>query len=763
MSQPSRLFALRPIAAALASATAFALAASLPAVAQIPQPSTDTQALLDAAKRAPRNDLLQIYREALANDATYAASRYQQQAAQERVPQARSGLLPNLGATGRTDLNRYDSSEPDITNSYNVYGGGLNLTVPVYRPQNWEALEQAKISVMTADLTLQQSTQDLALRVSTAYFNVLAARDQLIALEAAKKATLEQLQQAKREFEVGTKTIIDTNEAQARYDQIVAQEQVALGTLLVRRSELQTIIGRDLGTLAPLRDRPNLMLPQPADLAQWVRSAEDTSYAVQIARGNYEIATREVQRQRDGHKPTLDLVGGYNVSKFNGTQSNEFINPRINTGTVGLQLNVPIYQGGLVQSRVREALSLQDRSNAELESARRSSANAARDAYTGVNFGLAQVRALESAEVSARTQLDSTQLGYQVGVRILLDVLNATTQLVQTQRDLKRARYDFLLAALRLKASSGRIDGGGHRRHQCPARQGRADHRAGRERAGPWSELVRAARAAAGSHLGEGRNDFDNAELGTDGCARGQADQRYGAEVRQGEARQARLALIRPCLDQGHDVSQRPVGGAAMLAGEAQRRCAHAGTAVCIAGDLPHRLDGSRRVLRAHGRARADRIVGRLGKVEGVRSDHHRDSHPTRLDEVVTAKRQQAAADERDMGRRVVHRHFAHRVAQQNGCGVHAARRRAPVCQGRATQYGSAARLDQAGHVIEALRMPRDQDHERFAGAMRRRPRPGRRAASLLRPRAWSRTAGPVGRLQRPGTLGRARPASDRA
>lgn len=457
MSQPSRLFALRPIAAALASATALALAAAQPAVAQIPQPSTDTQAMLDAAKRAPRNDLLQIYREALANDATYAAARYQQQAAQERVPQARSSLLPNLGLTGRTDLNRYDSTEPDITNSYNVYGGGVNLTVPVYRPQNWEALEQAKISVMTADLTLQQSTQDLALRVSTAYFNVLAARDQLIALEAAKKATLEQLQQAKREFEVGTKTIIDTNEAQARYDQIVAQEQVALGTLLVRRSELQTIIGRDLGTLAPLRDRPNLAPPQPADLAQWVRSAEDTSYAVQIARGNYEIATREVQRQRDGYKPTLDLVGGYNVSKFNGTQSNEFINPRINTGTVGLQLNLPIYQGGLVQSRVREALSLQDRSNAELESARRSSANAARDAYTGVNFGLAQVRALESAEVSARTQLDSTQLGYQVGVRILLDVLNATTQLVQTQRDLKRARYDFLLAALRLKASSGAL------------------------------------------------------------------------------------------------------------------------------------------------------------------------------------------------------------------------------------------------------------------------------------------------------------------
>ncbi len=209
--------------------------------------------------------------------------------------------------------------------------------------------------------------------------------------------------------------------------------------------------------MAPLRDRPNLTPPQPSDIAQWVRSAEDTSYTVQIARANYEIASREVQRQRDAYKPTVDVVGGYNVNKFNGTQSSEFVNPRINTGTVGLQLNVPIYQGGLVQSRVREALSLQDRSNADLESARRNSANAARDAYTGVNYGLAQVRALESAEVSARTQLDSTQLGYQVGVRILLDVLNATTLLVQTQRDVKRARYDFLLAALRLKASSAAL------------------------------------------------------------------------------------------------------------------------------------------------------------------------------------------------------------------------------------------------------------------------------------------------------------------
>ena len=427
---------------------------------QLQQP-LDPKTVAEIGRSGVRNDLLSIYREALNNDATLASARRLQEATQERVPQARAALLPSLALTGRADYNTYRSTVSeltavDISSNYSVYGGGLDLVVPVYRPQNWTALDQAKLTVLQGEAQLAQSQQDLALRVATAYFNVLAARDQLIALIASKSATGEQLQQARREFEVGTKTIIDTNEAQARFDQISAQEQVALGTLLIRRSELQTIIAREPDTLAPLRDRPTLNPPQPQDINSWVQAAEAGSYAVQIARSAYEIATREIDRQRDAYKPTVDVVSGYNVNKFNGTQTSD-LNPRINTGSVGLVLNVPLYTGGLIQSRVREALALQERSNSELELARRNSANAARDAYTGVNFGLAQVSALESAEVSARTQLESTQLGYEVGVRIQLDVLNATTQLVQTQRDLKSARYNFLLSGLRLKAAAGTL------------------------------------------------------------------------------------------------------------------------------------------------------------------------------------------------------------------------------------------------------------------------------------------------------------------
>jgi outer membrane protein len=447
----------------LAGAVAFAFA--LPgllstAQAQVaPQKLEDPAAELRAwAERAKRADIVTLYREALANDSVFAAARSQYQATLEREPQARAALLPNLSLTADAFQRRYDSYDPDFGNSFSDARAGLSLSVPVYRPQNWEALEQAKLVVVQGESILEQARQDLILRLATAYFNALAARDQVIALDVQKESTLQQLAQAKREFEVGTKTIIDTNEAQARYDQIVAQLQVAVGTLVVRRSELSAIVGQDPEAqgLALLDDNPKLTLPQPNDINTWVKSSEDANYGVRIARASNEIAKREIQRAKDGHKPTVDLVANYNASKFNGTQTSEN-NFRANTGNVGLQFTLPLYSGGITQSRVREALSLQDRASADLETARRSAANAARTALTGVNFGLTQVQALESAERSARTQLESTRLGYQVGVRIQLDVLNATTQLVATQRDLKKARYDFLLSGLNLKAAAGAL------------------------------------------------------------------------------------------------------------------------------------------------------------------------------------------------------------------------------------------------------------------------------------------------------------------
>lgn len=407
---------------------------------------------------AQKNDLLAIYRDALANDPVYASARFADQAAREREPQARSALLPNVGASVGYNQIWQDSSTPNVSNSFNSWGPSLQLTMPIYRPQNWDALSQAKLAVQSSGAQLAQARQDLILRVTQAYFDVLAAQDALTAIEASKKATAEQLAQARREFEVGTKTIVDTHEAQALFDQIVAQEEVARGNLIVRRNALRVIIGRDTGdSLLPLRDAPQLTPPQPADVEAWARRAEEASYGVAVARAAAEIAQLETTRSRHGHYPTLDLAASVSQSRTSGSLTSDASNS-FRDSRIGVQLNVPIYSGGLIQSRVREALANEERARFDLESARRNAAQGARQAFTGVDFGLAQVRALESAEVSAKSQLDSTRLGYQVGVRINLDVLTATTQLFNTQRDLKKARYDFLVNGLRLKSAVGALD-----------------------------------------------------------------------------------------------------------------------------------------------------------------------------------------------------------------------------------------------------------------------------------------------------------------
>ncbi len=406
---------------------------------------------------AQTNDLLTIYRDALANDPTYAAARYTQQAAVEREPQARSTLLPQVNATAGYARTQYDSDTPDVSRTFSSWGPALTLTLPLIRTQNWTALSQAKLAVDQADAILAQARQDLVLRVTQAYFDVLAAEDQLTAIGTNKKAVSEQLAQAKREFEVGTKTIVDAHEAQARYDQNVAQEQVALGDVIVKRNALRAIIGRDPGVLLPLRDKPNLATPEPANVEIWAKRAEDAGYPVAIARASAEIAQRETTRSRQGHWPTLDFNARIGQDHSTGSTLTNSDNTS-RTRTVGVTLTVPLYSGGLTQSKVRESLALEEKARRDLEAARRNASQAARQSYTGVDFGLSQVRALESAEVSSKSQLDSTRLGYQVGVRISLDVLNATTQLFNTQRDLKKARYDFLINGLRVKSAAGELD-----------------------------------------------------------------------------------------------------------------------------------------------------------------------------------------------------------------------------------------------------------------------------------------------------------------
>ncbi|NMF97721.1 TolC family outer membrane protein [Aromatoleum toluolicum] len=404
-------------------------------------------------------DLLQVYRDALANDARFAAARAQYEAGQERVVQGRAGLLPTIGANANTTWNDVDTHTRVFgTREYNSNGYGVQLTQPLFRWQNWIQYKQGELQTALAEVQLGQARHDLILRVAQAYFDVLNAQDALAAQSQLKKAAAEQLELGKASFEVGTVTITDVHEAQSRFDLASAQEIAAQNELDVRRQTLVQIVGKDPSPLAGLRQGLSLSRPQPDDIAEWAAAAEQGSYAVQAQQLAREIAAREVERNRAGHYPTLDVVAarshssaGFSSSAAAGGST------RTDANTVGLQLNVPIFAGGAVSSREREAAALKLKADADLDDARRSAALAARQAYLGVTSGMAQVKALEAAQVSSTSALEANRLGYEVGVRINIDVLNAQSQLADTQRQLARARYDTILAQLRLKAAAGTL------------------------------------------------------------------------------------------------------------------------------------------------------------------------------------------------------------------------------------------------------------------------------------------------------------------
>ncbi|MEO8144309.1 MAG: TolC family outer membrane protein [Betaproteobacteria bacterium] len=419
-------------------------------------------ALSFLALPAAAQDLRQVYRDARAYDAQYAAARYTLQAGMEKLPQGRSLLLPTLGLSGnmtssRTETDPHNPSTlPTTLRDARSYGYSLSFSQPIFRMQNIYQYNQAEYQVKQAEAVFGQAAQDLIVRTAQAYFDVLAAQDTLALVQAQKTAIGEQLAQAKRNFEVGTATITDTHEAQARFDLSASQEIASLNDLETKRSALQQVAGKAYPVLNPLRPQVKLSVPNPANMQNWVDLAEKQGYAVQIQETAAEIAGLEAKRATAGHYPTLDFVASYGTTSQTASQLST-IPSNITTGTLGLQLGLPLYQGGAINSREREAAALYEKSKQDLENARRSTALSARQSYLGVTNGIAQIGALEQALVSSQSALDSNKLGYEVGVRINIDVLNAQQQLFSTRRDLAVARYNTITSHLKLKAAAGSL------------------------------------------------------------------------------------------------------------------------------------------------------------------------------------------------------------------------------------------------------------------------------------------------------------------
>lgn len=407
---------------------------------------------------AGASDLLQIYKEALVNDAQFSSARAAKIAGQERSVQGRAGLLPRVGMSAGVNKS-HSEFDPDIgkttTTNSTSRSMSLSLSQPLFNLGSWETYEQSKLSVIASDLQFASAQQDLMLRVSQAYFDVLASENSLKTLQAQKVAVAEQLASAKRNFEVGTATITDTHEAQSQFDLITAQEFAGQGDLEVKRAALRQIIGKDAGDLSKLKDGVQLAAPMPAQVNDWVTSAEKQNFGVNASQISLEIAQREIKKSRSGHLPTIDLSAS--TSRSTGSTLAGMPSGVSKPVSIGVSVNIPIFSGMATDSRVKESIALEDKARNDLETARRNAAQAARQSYTGVVSGLAQIKAFEAAEISSQSALDSTKLGYQVGVRINIDVLNAQQKLSNTRQSLAKARYDSIMNGLRLKAAAGSL------------------------------------------------------------------------------------------------------------------------------------------------------------------------------------------------------------------------------------------------------------------------------------------------------------------
>lgn len=410
---------------------------------------------------AKQQTLLDIYHQALANDPALASALNANKAAQEIIEQGKALYRPTINFTtsvnnSRTDVRFLENNIPGGRANFDSYRAGVEARQPIYRKQNLVQMDQAETQVSQADKQYHLSQQSLILRSTEAYFQVLIAQDQIALIQAQKAAILSQLEQAKATFEVGTATITDVNEAQARYDLTVAQEIAAINEHQIAKRAVQAITGEIPETMATIRSDISVV-PLQQGMQEWQEIARQNNLNIQIQQDALTLAEQEVKRANAGHLPTLDLVASYTDSYVNGSPTPFNAGNQLKNATIGLQFDVPIYQGGAISSRARQAVYNKQKAQDDLTLAKRQTDLEAQRSFLNLDTSIAQVKALEQALISSQSQLDSTKLGYEVGVRTSVDVLNAQQQLFSAKRDLLQARYNYLVNIIRLKTASGLV------------------------------------------------------------------------------------------------------------------------------------------------------------------------------------------------------------------------------------------------------------------------------------------------------------------
>lgn len=419
---------------------------------------TVIKVLLLFCTTAQTADLMEVYARAEANDPLFRQAQAAYEAALEEKPQARAQLMPLISLNANTfshdqEISTQSFSVGDREVGFNTHGYSLDISQPVFHFDRFLALKQADSVILKVQADMDAAHQELMVRSADRYFQVLAAMDNLDFARAEKTALAQQLEQAQQRFEAGLVAITDVQEAQAGYDRAVASEILALNLLDNSRESVREVTGEYFQELAALGGNMELVSPQPDVIEDWTAKSQDQNLRVIASKHALATAEQSIRIERSGHLPTLDIVASKDFNsgggRFGGTQ--------IHDTAVGLQLNVPLFQGGLVNSRTRQARASYDQAREQLEQEYRSAQRLTREAFLGVLSGISQVRALQQSVVSSETALEATVAGFEAGTRTSVDVVDAQRSLIQARRDLSRARYDYLLNTLRLKQAAGSL------------------------------------------------------------------------------------------------------------------------------------------------------------------------------------------------------------------------------------------------------------------------------------------------------------------
>ena len=410
--------------------------------------------------QAPTMDLKQVYQAALEQDATIRASRAAADSGRERLPQARAGLLPQISASAGRNNNNLDTTAPNIlgtpvttNDKYLSDNKTLQLRQPLVNIQRWLQFQQAKSVVEEVEANLDRDLQNLVVRVAGAYFEALMSDEQLDLVLAQKKTYTALVDAAKKGLAAGSGTRTDIDDAQSRLDMAAAQELEARQNQDLARRQLQLLVNQPVDQIAKLNVAAlRLSAPMPANLDDWTRKAEQASPEIRAMQARLDAARREVSKAQAGHLPTLDAVAQWSNS---GSENITRVNSRYENKTIGLQLNIPLYSGGYVNSTIRQAVAEQTRAEESLEALRRDLGVRVHKEYRGVSEGVLRVRALEQAARSAEQMMKSTQMSLTAGSRTQLDVLNAQQQFTLALRDLAQARLVYLLSGVRLASLVG--------------------------------------------------------------------------------------------------------------------------------------------------------------------------------------------------------------------------------------------------------------------------------------------------------------------